>query len=321
MKILYSNFEYLGNEIKTKLIKTIPWNELSNFSKLDEGHYGLVSKAYWTRTHSNVVCKALINLKDINGTAFIHELTMHTRSDLCENIVRLLGVTEDTVNDRYFLIMEYANDGNLRKFLKVNNHSLNWDQRLELACQITKGLCYLHSEGIIHRDLHDKNIVIHDRKAKITDFGNATSINTQTNIHNELFGMIPFLAPELLEQHTSNKISYCEKTDIYSLGMIFWELSSGRPPFENHPNYICLSISIVRGDRENMISGTPEEYKNLYSKCWDADRHKRPDIEYVHKLLEGMTKILPNGDFTAINSEDNNSITEQTQSTEKFYGP
>ncbi|CAG8765297.1 25290_t:CDS:1, partial [Racocetra persica] len=49
--------------------------------------------------------------------------------------------------------MEYANDGNLRKFPKENNHSLNWDQRLELACQITKGLCYLHSEEIIHRDL------------------------------------------------------------------------------------------------------------------------------------------------------------------------
>ncbi|CAG8764578.1 11469_t:CDS:2, partial [Racocetra persica] len=77
---------------------------------------------------------------------------------------------------------------------------------------------------------------------------------------------------------------------------------------------------IVQGVREDMISGTPEEYKNLYSKCWDADQHKRPDIEYVHKFLEGMTKILPNGYFTVTNSEDdNNSITEQTQSIEKFY--
>ncbi|CAG8473755.1 14722_t:CDS:2, partial [Dentiscutata erythropus] len=66
---------------------------LSNISKLDEGHFGFILKAYWTKTHSNVTCKALTNLADINGNyyaTFIHELTMHTRSDLCENIVRFL---------------------------------------------------------------------------------------------------------------------------------------------------------------------------------------------------------------------------------------
>ncbi|CAG8707940.1 12012_t:CDS:2, partial [Racocetra fulgida] len=115
-----------------------------------------VRYAYWKKTHSDVVCKELVNLKDINGgyyDAFIHELNMHARSDLCENIVRFLGVSKDAINDQYFLIMEYANDGNLRSFLKKNNHLLNWYQRLELAYQITKGLCYLHSEEIIHRDL------------------------------------------------------------------------------------------------------------------------------------------------------------------------
>ncbi|CAG8460881.1 27723_t:CDS:2 [Racocetra persica] len=150
-----SSDELFENEI-VKSIKFIPWNELNNISKLDEGYFGLVRKAYWTKTHSDVVCKELVNLEDINGgyyDAFIHELTMHTRSDLCENIVRFLGVSKDAINDQYFLIMEYANDGNLRSFLKKNNHLLNWYQRLELAHQITKGLCYLHSEEIIHRDL------------------------------------------------------------------------------------------------------------------------------------------------------------------------
>ncbi|CAG8568483.1 6368_t:CDS:2, partial [Cetraspora pellucida] len=289
--------DLFGNEIMKKSIKFIPWNELNNISKLDEGHFGLIRKAYWTKTHNDVVCKELVNLEDINGghyDAFIHELTMHIRSDLCENIVRFLGVSKDTINDRYFLIMEYANNGNLRKFLKKNYHLLNWHQILELAYQITKGLCYLHSEEIIHRDLNDRNIVIHDGKAKITDFGNAISINTQTNITTDIFGMISFLAPELLEQSKSDIIPYCKKTDIYSLGMIFWELSSGRPPFENQQNCILLSINITQGLREDMISGTPEEYNNLYNKCWDADPYKRPDIEYVHTLLEGMNKSLSN---------------------------
>ncbi|RIB22056.1 kinase-like domain-containing protein [Gigaspora rosea] len=314
--------ELFENEIKKKSIKFIPWSELNDISKLDEGHFGFIFKAYWTKTHNNVVCKALINLKDINGkyySAFIHELTMHTRTDLCENIVRFLGTSKDTLNDRYFLIMEYANDGNLRSYLKRNNNSLNWHQRLELACQITKGLSYLHSEEIIHRDLHDKNIVIQNGKAKITDFGNATSINTQTNIHNGLFGMISFLAPELLKPTKSDNVPYCKKTDIYSLGMIFWELSSGHTPFDSQPNFIILSINIIRGIREDTIPGTPEEYVNLYNKCWDSDPYERPDIEYVHKLLEGITKIWSNVSYITTDPEDNTSpqnSSEKPQSIE-----
>ncbi|KAF0533316.1 kinase-like protein [Gigaspora margarita] len=300
------NEERFEHEIRQKS-KFIEWDELSNISKLDEGYFGFVCKAYWTKTHSNVICKTLINLKDINSqyySAFIHELTMQTRADLCENVVRFLGVSKDIINYRYFLIMEYANGGNLREFLKKNNSSLNWNKRLELACQITKGLCYLHHEEIIHRDLHDKNIVIHDNKAKITDFGNATSINTQTNIHNGLFGMLSFLAPELLNQDKSNNIPYCKKTDIYSLGMIFWELSSGRPPFENQSNKIELAIKVVHGGRENTNYGTPE-YRNLYIECWDANPHKRPDIENVHEVLKKImnSNILPEIDASAINSE------------------
>ncbi|CAG8542939.1 6803_t:CDS:2, partial [Racocetra persica] len=302
------NEEYLENEIREKS-KFIEWDELSNISKLSEGCFGLIFKAVWIKTHNNVVCKALINLQDINGryyTAFIHELTIHSRADRCENIVRFLGVSKDITNSRYFLIMEYANGGNLREFIKTNNHLLNWDKRLELARQITKGLGYLHSEKIIHRDLHDKNIVIHDGKAKITDFGNAISINTQTNIHDSLFGMIPFVALELLKHAKSDNIPYCKKTDIYSFGVIFWELSSGRPPFEDQLK-ISIAIKLVQGFREDDKYGTPE-YRNLYIKCWNADPYKRPDIEEVHKLLEEIvnSKILPKIDPRTINPDDSN---------------
>ncbi|RIB28171.1 kinase-like domain-containing protein [Gigaspora rosea] len=241
---------------------------------------------------------------------------MQTRVDLCENIVRFLGISKGIsissiclcnyisklinyavdVDNRYCLIMDYANNGNLRKYLEEkNNHLLNWGQRLKLAYQISNGLYYLHSEEIIHRDLHDKNIVIHNRNAKITDFGNAKSVNTQTNIHKGLFGMIFFLAPELLKEPELDNIPFCKKTDIYSLGIIFWELSSGRPPFEKSNYTLCYRI--IDGIREDIIAGTPEEYWKLYCKYWEADSNKRPDIEYVydalHKLLEAIENDYP----------------------------
>ncbi|CAG8473792.1 14724_t:CDS:2 [Dentiscutata erythropus] len=92
--------ELFENEIKKKSIKLMLWIELGNMSRHDEGHFGTIFKAYWTKTHSNVICKALTNLKDINGkyyAALIHELTMHTRSDLCENIVRFLRVSKEGI--------------------------------------------------------------------------------------------------------------------------------------------------------------------------------------------------------------------------------
>ncbi|CAG8475792.1 5212_t:CDS:2 [Cetraspora pellucida] len=292
-----SSGEHLTSEyeISRKPIRLISWDELNNVSKIDEGNFGIIRKAYWTKIRACVICKELTNIKDIKCnqyTAFIHELTIHIRiGGLCENIVRFLGVSKDKINNRYYLIMEYANDGDLRKFLQTRTR-LGWDQIFKLAYQITNGLCYLHSEDIIHRDLHDRNIVVHNGNAKITDFGNAKSVNTQTNIHNDLFGMIAFLAPELLNRpiNYNDDIPYSKKTDIYSLGMLFWELTSGCQPFKNYPCHILLYNDIIRGFREKIIPETPKEYSNLYIKCWNAKPDERPCIENVHEELERLMK-------------------------------
>ncbi|CAG8503247.1 21479_t:CDS:2 [Dentiscutata erythropus] len=98
MILKYLNLE---NEIRKKS-RFIDWDELRNVSKLDEGYFGFIFKAYWTNARRDVVCKALINLKDINSkycAAFIHELTMQTRADLCENIVRFLGVSKEEITN------------------------------------------------------------------------------------------------------------------------------------------------------------------------------------------------------------------------------
>ncbi|RIB20157.1 kinase-like domain-containing protein [Gigaspora rosea] len=145
--------------------------------------------------------------------------------------------------------------------------------------------------------------------AKITDFGNAKSINTQANIHNGIFGRIPFLAPELFDPRKPDNIQHCMKTDIYSLGVIFWELSSGRPPFENQPHDFGLASRIFHGRRENTNYGT-HEYRNLYIECWDADQDKRSDIDNVREMLKKFlnSNILPEVDASAINSEGTYSL-------------
>ncbi|CAB4426232.1 unnamed protein product [Rhizophagus irregularis] len=72
------------------------------------------------------------------------------------------GVTFDQKTNEYFLIMQYANGGDLQNYLKENFKKLTWDDKKKLALQIADGLNYLHKEDVLHRDLHSKNIVIHD---------------------------------------------------------------------------------------------------------------------------------------------------------------
>ncbi|RIB15101.1 kinase-like domain-containing protein [Gigaspora rosea] len=71
-----------------------------------------------------------------------------------------------------------------------------------------------------------------------------------------------------------------EKSDIYSLGVVFWELTSGTPPFSDSPNHAII-IKISQGKRETIIPGTPIDYAKLYMRCWDSEPEKRPTLEEI----------------------------------------
>ncbi|KAF0547908.1 kinase-like protein [Gigaspora margarita] len=243
-QIIKENFEY---EVE-KISKVILWEELEDMEKIGQENFCVVNKAYW---------------KEMDQYAAYED-------------------------QRYFLVMEFANNGDLYTFLQLNHDSLNCNQRLNLAFQIARGLSVLHSKEIIYRDLHDTNILIDNGEAKITDFGHARNDNMETNFYNSLSGAISFLAPELLERSSNpRKLPYCKKTDIYSLGFLHWELASSRRLFINTSSFgsmdiTSLCISIINGVREEIISGAPEGYINLYSKCWKTNKDERSEIETVY---------------------------------------
>jgi len=181
--------------------------------------------------------------------------------------------------------MQYADGGDLRNYLQRNFSRLTWEGKIKLAYQITGGIKYLHGENILHRDLHSKNIVIHQGEAKIIDLGIAKSTETETNLHSGVFGMISYIDPKLLE---SNSYKYNKKSDIYSLGVLMWELSSGHPPFDNNEDIRLLKINLICGTREIPIPDTPPEYLDLYKLCWDNVPEARPSIKKVFNKLGKM---------------------------------
>ncbi|CAB5347414.1 unnamed protein product [Rhizophagus irregularis] len=160
--------------INNHFIKFININELTTMISIGDGHFGTIWKAIWKKTNNLVVCKKLKNNESISKKqieAFLHELNMHRRLDFCSRIIRILGISFDESTKEYLLVIQYADGGDLRKYLKCNFLRLTWDDKIRFAYQITEGIKFLQGENILHRDLHSKNIVIHQGEAKIIDLG------------------------------------------------------------------------------------------------------------------------------------------------------
>ncbi|GBC05287.1 hypothetical protein RclHR1_06150013 [Rhizophagus clarus] len=281
--------EFIDFIVRNHLVKYINLNELSSTMEyVESGHFGTISKTIWKKTNSKVICKRIKNIESINHKlmeAFLHELNMHKRVDFCSRIIRILGISFDEITKEYLFIMQYADGGNLRNYLNNHFSELNWkDHKIKLAYQITEGIKYLHGENILHRDLHSKNIVIHEGEAKIIDLGIAKSTETETHLHSGVFGVIPYVDPKLLE---SDSYKYDKKSDIYSLGVLMWELSSGHPPFYDVNDLKMLTYNLLKGNREKTVPNTPYEYMKLYQSCWDGEPDERPSVEQVfYKLVE-----------------------------------
>ena len=147
--------QWIEFNVEQKIIKSIPWSEFETESMkiIGVGNFGSVFKAIWSSTHSHVACKKL-NFQDKAWEAFKHELHMQIRAHSCENVIRILGISNITdLSDEYVIVMEYADGGNLKNFLLSKFEDLDWNQKFQLALGITNGLYYLHKNDILHRDL------------------------------------------------------------------------------------------------------------------------------------------------------------------------
>ncbi|RGB41338.1 kinase-like domain-containing protein, partial [Rhizophagus diaphanus] len=153
-------------------------------------------------------------------------------------------------------------------------------ERTQIIFDIIFALSKIHNENAIHRDLHSGNILFNqtDPRFFISDLGFCGPID---KLSKSVYGNLPYIAPEVIAGR-----EYTFKSDIYSIAMIMWEISSGQPPFINHEHNYYLAMNIINGIRPRIVPGTPLKYKKLMKQCWDADPSKRPDIYTLRNIMK-----------------------------------
>src|ERR1051326_1378169 len=181
------------------------------------------------------------------------------------------------------LVMDKMNT-NLRNYLQQSHNKLTWKERIQIIDYIVYALSRVHEENAIHRDLHSGNILYSqlNQRFGISDLGFCGPADKPLN---SIYGNLPYIAPEVIVGKETTFAS-----DIYSIGMLMWEISSGNPPFINKHNY-DLAIKIINGMRPKIMPGTPLEYKELMEWCWDADPTKRPDIWTLGDKIYEMRRL------------------------------
>ncbi|RGB38912.1 kinase-like domain-containing protein, partial [Rhizophagus diaphanus] len=179
------------------------------------------------------------------------------------------------------MVIRRAKYGDLRNYINKFFSELTWADRIEILINISKALKHIHEMNLIHRDFHCKNVLVDEnRSILICDFGLCTPVDLEI-ASDKIQGVLPYIAPEVLK-----KKPYTKKSEVYSLSMIMWELTSNESPFSDRPHDKYLAIQIVKGQRPDITKETPNFYAKIMEQCWDPDPSKRPDSSDLPELFK-----------------------------------
>ena len=236
--------------------------------------------ALW-RKHQKICVKKLVNSEEVSNELSVLSKCIHPK------IVQCLGMAFD--NMFTYIFFEYMENGNLEDYLlktKLDNH-----KKISLMIDISIGLHYLHNrnpEIILHRDLKPANILINKHgDAKISDFGISKLIDTSScNIfsgHTGEKGTYMWMSPEVLKHE-----DYNYKTDIYSLGLIFYFIWTEQKPFSEYKmNTIQLMFAKFQDKLELKIENQ-ETLNNLITNCCAYHKETRPSTDEIIEILKNI---------------------------------
>ncbi|CAG8740783.1 23926_t:CDS:2, partial [Cetraspora pellucida] len=196
------------------------------------------------RLYQTVALKRLHNSSNISSK-FINEFKSYQSVLKSDRILRCFGLTQDPETSDYFLVSQYANDGDLNNYLRQNFVNIDWWQRLEILRKIVRGIKDIHDANLVHHNLHGGNILRH------------------------------------IENSSSKYLIADFAADIYSLGMLMWQFTSGVPPFLDHS---ILKFTSSKKDYSTSFTEAEKFRQNSLTKS--------PQIDIDDSLKFPSSKLL-----------------------------
>lgn len=219
------------------------------------------------------------------------------------NVVSVYDVNE--TNGTYYIVMEYVDGITLKKYISINGR-LPIKEATSIAIQVAQGMEAAHNAGIVHRDIKPQNVLIsREGKIKVTDFGIARATTANT-ISADVLGSAQYISPE---QARGDKVDV--RSDIYSFGIMFYEMVTGQLPFDGDSPVTIVLKHIqekvpLAGD---VAEGIPGSVEKIIEKC----TQKKPEKRYqkVSFLLSDLKTSLvsPNEDFVVMNEAEDDGAT------------
>jgi serine/threonine protein kinase len=249
-------------------------SKISMGAKIGEGNFGrVVAGAYFG---TKVAVKQLYKTKldDLALTKMRKEAAILSGLDH-PNIVKLIGLCVSSNGDGGpMLVMELVPRGNLRALLADGSVRLGWKQKLAMLRDAALGLAYLHSRGIVHRDIKSSNLLVEKNlTVKVGDFGFATA--KQDNGTQTRCGTPCWTAPEIISGTTAK---YSEKADVYSFAIVMWEVLTRKAPYQDK-NMMTVALNVINGDRPPVPADCPKAFGDIMQRAWKAKPDRRPTMD------------------------------------------
>ena len=210
------------------------------------------------------------------------------------NVVNVYDVGED--RGLYYMVMELVEGITLKEYIEKKGR-LSHKEVISIAIQMCSGIGAAHAAGIIHRDIKPQNIIISkDGKVKVTDFGIAKAVTSNT-ISTNAMGSVHYTSPEQARGGFSD-----QKSDIYSIGITLYEMVTGQVPFDGDST---VSVAIKHLQEEitapsELVSDIPYSLEQIILKCTQKNAERRyPNTD---ELIQDLKRSLvdPDGDFVVI---------------------
>uniref|UniRef100_J3MG92 Protein kinase domain-containing protein n=2 Tax=Oryza brachyantha TaxID=4533 RepID=J3MG92_ORYBR len=275
-------------------LQIIKNNDLEELQELGSGTFGTVYHGKWRGSD--------VAIKRINDRCFAGKPSEQDKmrydfwneaSKLADlhhpNVVAFYGVVLDGPGGSIATVTEYMVNGSLRTALLKNAKTLDRRKRLIIAMDTAFGMEYLHNKNIVHFDLKSDNLLVNLRDpqrpiCKVGDLG-LSKVKCQTLISGGVRGTLPWMAPELLNG-SSSLVS--EKVDVFSFGIVLWELLTGEEPYADLHYGVIIGGIVSNTLRPPVPDSCDPEWRSLMEQCWSTEPSERPTFTEIAGRLRSM---------------------------------